>query len=63
MAAAEAGRRDDRRPEPGADTDGPVVNYHFPVEVHALGSLPEPESVQLVTRAHDQLAWELASRQ
>ncbi|MDX2547450.1 hypothetical protein ACOT81_37340 [Streptomyces sp. WI04-05B] len=41
---------------------GPVINYHFPVEIQALGALPESESEQLVCRVFDQLGRELASR-
>ncbi|WP_105969036.1 hypothetical protein [Streptomyces geranii] len=45
----------------GADA-GPVVNYHFPVEIQAVGSLPESESAQLVGQVFDQLGRELAGR-
>ncbi|MEV5847068.1 hypothetical protein AB0M32_34390 [Streptomyces sp. NPDC051985] len=45
----------------GAGT-GPVLNYHFPVEIQAVGSLPESESAQLLGQAFDQIGRELASR-
>ncbi|WP_405825642.1 hypothetical protein OG241_49160 [Streptomyces sp. NBC_01390] len=47
---------------PHAAGTGPVINYHFPVEIQALGALPESESEQLVGRVFDQIGRELASR-
>jgi hypothetical protein len=41
---------------------GPVINYHFPVEIQAVGSLPESESTQLIGQVFDQLGRELAGR-
>ncbi|MGW1713451.1 hypothetical protein [Streptomyces sp. NPDC002156] len=47
---------------PHAAGAGPVINYHFPVEIQAVGSLPESESAQLVGQFFDQIGRELAGR-
>ncbi|MCA1705896.1 MAG: hypothetical protein LC808_22605 [Actinobacteria bacterium] len=47
---------------PHASGAGPVINYHFPVEIHAVGSLPDSESTQLAGQVFGQIEQELASR-
>ena len=54
-------------PAPGSEAvvapdGGPVINYHFPVEVHAVGSLPGTERARLARQFFDRLGRELASR-
>lgn len=54
-------------PAPGSEAavapdGGPVINYHFPVEVHAVGSLPGPERARLACQFFDRLGQELAGR-
>ncbi|MFG1997552.1 hypothetical protein ACGFNU_00200 [Spirillospora sp. NPDC048911] len=41
---------------------GTVLNYHFPVEVHAVGALSESERAELAEAVYDRLARELAGR-
>ncbi|MEO5878199.1 MAG: hypothetical protein ABIS86_03795 [Streptosporangiaceae bacterium] len=41
---------------------GPVINYHFPVEVHAVGSLPDGERAWLAGEFFERLSRELAGR-
>ncbi|MCP2341341.1 hypothetical protein [Actinomadura rupiterrae] len=41
---------------------GPVIDFHFPVEVHTVGTLP-PEERERLARTHlDRLGEELAAR-
>jgi hypothetical protein len=50
-------------PDPSiADGEPEVVNYHFPVELHAVGSLPDSEFARLAGEVFGQLDRELASR-
>ncbi|MFD0687813.1 hypothetical protein [Actinomadura fibrosa] len=48
-----------RTGEPAA---GPVIDYHFPVEVHTVGTLPPDERERLARTHLDRLDQELASR-
>jgi hypothetical protein len=41
---------------------GPVVDYHFPVEVHTVGTLPPDERERLARTHLDRLDQELAAR-
>jgi hypothetical protein len=53
------------RPEPPAGAggpEGPAVNYHFPVEVVLVGSLPDAEVARVAGHVFDQLNRELAAR-
>ena len=54
-------------PAPGSEAviapdGGPVINYHFPVEVRAVGSLPAAERARLAGEIFDRLGQELAGR-
>ncbi|MGI5328747.1 hypothetical protein [Actinomadura nitritigenes] len=41
---------------------GPVIDYHFPVEVHTVGTLPPDERERLARTHLDRLDQELATR-
>lgn len=41
---------------------GPVIDYHFPVEVHTVGTLPPEERERLARTPLDRLAEELNAR-
>ncbi|MFB4296701.1 hypothetical protein [Actinomadura sp. NTSP31] len=59
-ATGEAGGRDEDQGS-GPDAGG-VVNYYFPVEMHAVGSLPDGEGERLADLVFQRLDTELASR-
>ncbi|WP_020671291.1 hypothetical protein [Amycolatopsis nigrescens] len=54
-------------PAPGSEAvisppGGAVVNYHFPVEIQAMGALPATERRRLASQLFDGIERELAAR-
>ena len=53
-------------PAPGSEAHlsdaGHAVNYHFPVEMHVLGSLPDAEAGTVADLVLDRIVRELGSR-
>jgi hypothetical protein len=63
VAPADAGGADGRDGDEWSEPDtGSVVNYYFPVEMHAVGSLPDGEGERLADLVFQRLDTELASR-